>query len=93
MERQVLISSVPSKDHSGVPIGLLRRLALDGVYRSKQRLREYELNVYRGPYTTPMWFHTVPFLVEEFTDPHNCVEPHGSPCSLLYFNHSMTALA
>ena len=36
MERQVLISSVPSKDHSGVPIGLLRRLALDGVYRSKQ---------------------------------------------------------
>jgi hypothetical protein len=42
------------------------------------RLREYELNVYRGPYTTPMWFHTVPFLVEEFTDPHNCAEPHGS---------------
>ena len=36
MERQVLTSSVPSKDHNGVPIGLLGRLALDGVYRSKQ---------------------------------------------------------
>ena len=78
MERQVLTSSVPSEDHSGVPIGLLRCLALDGVYRSKQRLREYELNVYRGPYTTPMWFHTVPYLAEDFTDPHNRAELHGS---------------
>jgi hypothetical protein len=30
------------------------------------------------PTLSPMRFHTAPFLVEDFTDPHNRLESHGS---------------